>query len=60
MHGGWKNVYDLRETSIDISGRYHSEKYAKEHNYICTSPLMTATTPRTREISRECKIKCVS
>ncbi|WP_321009486.1 hypothetical protein, partial [Hungatella effluvii] len=51
MHGGWKNVYDLRETSIDISGRYYSEKYAKEHNYICTSPLMTATTPRTREIS---------
>ena len=32
MSNTWKPIKELRETSVDISGGYYSEKYVKKHN----------------------------
>ena len=32
MSNSWKSIKELRETTIDISGGYYSEKYVNEHN----------------------------
>ena len=32
MENSWKSIYELRETTIDISGGHYSEKYVNKYN----------------------------